>query len=568
MASRYLNLPRIELTTLDGQLIALTERPPTESVLIIGPAVDGPNDRPIRVNSINAIEYLYGPVVYNGQYKGPNNEQSGFNGNYLIRALREVQQGGCADIRVLRVGGTTATISHSQNLPTSGGSGHTLKFDARFPGRIYNQVTVNLYPSSDGGGHRIEVSQPAVKGGAFTVTLAASGSVQDLIDALNTHPTNRSIIASQTSGTATTATSGLTSSTLTLTGGTDGTTFDDLSTNKTLLYTNITTTDGSFDVVEDYPVDNIYLAGIFLDDMVVSGSATTSIASSFANFLGKRTLEYPTLGFIGVRPLLDGSTKTKVNTHYTALTATTSGWRDSGQTWSKAGYFMNSGFSFQDGGAEQSIDTGAYLQVVAADGTFNDRDLGLYTGNLAGIYAGQVSASKPHMPTTHKPVRGIFGIPYEFSKTQLDYLTGGVGRDLNAGVEGAAAYVTVRRMEGQGVLWTKGVTAAQRRSDFKNLQPLRIANAVHKAVREICFPFLGQPNDIPHRKAIETSIKTFLDSLYDAGAILGRDGVGYMLEVKGGTSPISNLLGIIDINITLRPALEIQAVRVQVRMSL
>jgi hypothetical protein len=563
MASRYLNLPQIELTTLDGQLIALGGQSPTESVLIIAPALDGPVDRPVRVNSIQAIEHLYGPVVFNTQYTGPNGETSGYSGNALIRAMREVQAGGATDIRLLRVGGYSASGTLTGTFALSG---VTVNLTARYPGSLYNDVTVAV--ASGAAGATVSVTQPTVKGGSFTVELADDTTLQTFVDSVNTHPSNRSVVVSIASGATSTVIDLLNGST-TLAGGLDGTTHDMLSTNKTQYYSWLMDADyGAFTLLDDYEVDNLYVAGLAADDMVVSGDATKSIAVQLADYLGSRSADHPTLGFVGVRPLLDGTTKPKVTAHFNALTSTSSGWRDTAQTWTKAGYFMHRGFNYSSGNLEQDVDAGAYLQVVAGDAIFNDRDLGLYVGNVAGVYAGTVAALKPHMPATHKPVNGIFGLPYEFSKAQLDTLVGGMGRNLDAGESGKAAYVTVRRIEGRGILWTRDVTASSRTSDFKDLQPLRIANAVHKAVKEICFPFLGQPNDIPHRQALETALKTFLEGMYDAGALLGRDGSGYLLSVRGGQTPLDNLLGVVSIDITLRPALQMKAIKVRVKLSL
>ncbi len=565
MATRYLNLPRIELTTLDGQLVALNDRPPTESVLIIGNALDGPVDRPVRVNSIQAIEHLYGPVVFNSQYKGASNETSGYSGNTLVRALREVQSGGASDIRLLRVGGVVA--SGNLNAVATGAitSGMVIKVEGRYPGRIYNQVTVTA--ASGASTMTVTVAQPTVKGGSFTVEPVAGTTVAGMIDQVNTHPANRTVVLSLTTGTGSINAASF-NGTVTLAGGKDGTTNDQLATDKTDYYTWLTQTGGAFELLEDYNADVVYLAGLHIDDVVIAANSNRSIAGEFSAYLAGRTLDWPCLGVIGTRPLLDYSTKAKVAAHYTALTQSTSGWRDTAHTWTAAGYFMNNGFNYSSGTLEQDVDGGAYLQVVAADVIFNDRDLGLYVGTAAGVYAGTIAALKPHNPATHKPVNGIFGMPYEFSKAQLDSLVGGVGRDIDADELGSSAYVTVRRIEGRGILWTRDVTAADRNSDFKDLQPLRIANAVHKGIKEIAFPFLGQPNDIPHRQALETSIKTFLEGMYDAGALLGRDGVGYILQVRGGQNPLDNLLGILYIDVTLRPALQIKAIKVQVRLSL
>ena len=585
--ARYFNLPRIELTTLDGQLVAIIDRPLTDSVLIIGPAVDGPVERPVRVNNVGDIESVFGPVTYSGQYPGPNGETgatettSNYNGNALVKALREVQSGGAADIRLWRVGGTKSlktNIVTGFTAITSGFTGvlfsseaslndGTFTATAKNGGRIYNQVSVTFSSGAVSG--QCTLTQPTVKGGSveFKYSGLTSGTtVLQLFNRINSDPRNRTVNLSLGTLPSSSLARNL-RGTFTLAGGTDGTIRDDLIASKIPLYTAFTeASTGMFALMEDTEVDVIYLYGIYVDDQVDSVDTTKSIAKDFADYLGSRTVDHPIIGVLGVRPLDDFSSRAAINTHFAALTTTANGNRNT--NWLNAGYFMYSGFPYNDGQLEQPIDAGGYLQIVAADAIFNDADLKLYTDSVAGIYAGTVAALKPHMPTTHKVVNGIFGLPYEFTRSQLDQLVGGVGRDVNSDVPGGGAYVTVRRIEGRGILFTRDVTASLRNSDFKDLQPLRIANAAHKGIKNIAFTFLGQPNDIAHRQALETAVKTFLDGMFEAGALLGKDGVGYSVQIRGGDTPLSNLLGILEVDVMLRPALQIKVIQVRVRLSL
>src|SRR5205809_1143747 len=103
-AARYPNLPQVEFVTIGGQLVAIQGRPLTQSVLIVGPALDGPTDRELFVNNIADVEFIYGKMAFDNVYIGPNGETQGYSGNGLIKALREVAAGGCADIRLLRIG--------------------------------------------------------------------------------------------------------------------------------------------------------------------------------------------------------------------------------------------------------------------------------------------------------------------------------------------------------------------------------------------------------------------------------------------------------------------------------
>lgn len=564
---RYFNLPRLEFTTLDDQLVAINNVPLTESVLIVGPAIDGPTNLPVRVNNAGEIERLFGPVVFTPNYVGPNGEVTGYSGNALMKAVREVQSGGAADIRVMRVGGSLATGTF-----TAGGSGSaitgTITFEAKYNGRIYNTSLAVQFSSGTVSG-QVVIYQPTVKGGNITISYADSTSgttLGSVIDQINAHPENRTVRVTLGSLGSTTLARDV-AGTVSLTGGTDGTIMDDNATNKVKMYADYTdAASGSFLQLADYEADNVVLVGIYLDDVVVASNYTRSIATDFANFLGTRTVDHPMLGIIGIKPLDDPSSRAKITTHYNALITTISGSRAA--NWSNAGYFMNAGFTYSDGTLEQPIDTGAYLQVVAGDVIISDPNLNLYVESAAAIYAGTIASLKPHQATTHKRVSGIYALPYEFTRAQLDTLTGGVGRDLILGRDGVGAYVTVRRIQDRGILFTKDVTASRRSSDFNKLQPLRIANSVHKGIKDIAFDYLGKENSIQMRTALQSAIKGFLDTMAEAGALLGKDGIGYIVEILGGESPQDRLLGTLHINVMLRPNFEITNIQVRVRLSL
>lgn len=567
MANRFTNLPRMEFTLIDDRLVALGDQNLTESVLIIGPAIDGPTDRVVRVGNAGNIESIFGPVTFNSNYIGKNGETAGYSGNALMKALREVQAGGCNNIYVLRAGGTVATGTFTQPSVLNSGASGTIAFTAKFGGRIYNQATVAFASGTVSGS--VTITQPTVKRGTVVInfTYALSGTtIAQLVDQINGHPDNRTLVASV--GTIDGASlARVLFGTASMAGGTDGTLNDDLTTNKYSLYTSLTMDAGAFEIALDADVDNVLLAGIYLDDQVITATTTTSVANAFANFLGQRSVDHPMLGFIGVKPNNNpNGGRAAVTVHYNALVNPNSGNRAT--NWLNSGYFLNNGFIYNDGQVEQPIDAGGPLQVVAADVNISDTELGLYTESAAALYCGFVASLPCYEPATYKPVPGIASLPYSFTKAQLNTLVGGVGADATQNIQGGGAYVTIKNVENRGTLWVRDVTASRRKSDFKDLQPLRIAYTVHKQIKKIAFPYLGKPNDLARRNALSTQIKGMLDSLADAGALLGKEGLGYTVEVRGGTNPLDNLLGIIEINIMLRPALQIKAIRVKLRLSL
>ncbi len=102
--ARYPNLPGVEFVTIDGQLVAVQDRPLTQAILVVGPALDGPINTIIPLNNIGDVEAIYGKMTFSSVYVGPQGQTTGYSGNGLVKAVREISAGGGADIRMLRVG--------------------------------------------------------------------------------------------------------------------------------------------------------------------------------------------------------------------------------------------------------------------------------------------------------------------------------------------------------------------------------------------------------------------------------------------------------------------------------
>jgi hypothetical protein len=101
---KYDNLPGVKVTYEDGNLYAGNQRlqANTQSILIMGSAVDGPVGEPISVRDIGvkAAEKLFGGLV-DRKTKEPH-------GGSLIRAMYEALREGNEDIRLLRIDGQAA----------------------------------------------------------------------------------------------------------------------------------------------------------------------------------------------------------------------------------------------------------------------------------------------------------------------------------------------------------------------------------------------------------------------------------------------------------------------------
>lgn len=112
---QYENLPGVKVDYHDGNLYSGNEASlaNTQSVLIIGTAIDGPVGEPVSVNAIGgpkAAEKMFGgllervKVVDNGEEKTIKVPHEGT----LIRGMYEALRSGNEDVRLLRVSGKTA----------------------------------------------------------------------------------------------------------------------------------------------------------------------------------------------------------------------------------------------------------------------------------------------------------------------------------------------------------------------------------------------------------------------------------------------------------------------------
>jgi len=113
MPDRLPNLPGVRFTIRDRTLIPITTTEASPRLLIIGTAVDGPTNVPVRVDSLGALEAVFGPTrkTYGHQsgpglrYTSRSQEDKGkaeFNGNTLVLKAREAWDAGVRDIIVVR----------------------------------------------------------------------------------------------------------------------------------------------------------------------------------------------------------------------------------------------------------------------------------------------------------------------------------------------------------------------------------------------------------------------------------------------------------------------------------
>lgn len=103
----YPSEPGVRVDRIDSGILSPSQQPTTDTLLIIGVAVDGPNDRPTWWTDINQLQREYGPTDRRPELNHPARSR-GFNGNTISRAAQEAWDAGCRSIIVRRVGGSKA----------------------------------------------------------------------------------------------------------------------------------------------------------------------------------------------------------------------------------------------------------------------------------------------------------------------------------------------------------------------------------------------------------------------------------------------------------------------------
>lgn len=194
-----------------------------------------------------------------------------------------------------------------------------------------------------------------------------------------------------------------------------------------------------------------------------------------------------------------------------------------------------------------------YVQVVAAP------ELGYRipgrseTHYMNGVvtYAATVSTLRPESAPTNKTIAGISGIRYNLSQRQLNELTG-------------AKYVTFR-LRGAQVIVTDGITTAPDRvlggmiqeSDYARLSTLRITQATTQMVRDLCEPFIGEPNRMPQYNALNATVKGGLEAMKAQGVIFD-----YRYTVVAKSGSLSEAV----ITLEIVPALEMRRITIDVSL--
>ena len=261
---------------------------------------------------------------------------------------------------------------------------------------------------------------------------------------------------------------------------------------------------GAFQILENYHVDYIIPVGVYAD--VVPAKAR-AIHSSFHNELAKvcAVLTYRTKmthGFIDMKPN-NNTTLKGVQKYVEKLLK-----------YDNIHYMQDLDGNILKDSDGNKMDIGWYTSlVVGPEPIYISDNLGRYAGSPAIGYAALNSTIAAESAPTHKAIPNAVGMKYAFSNKQMNELVGNrmvcfMALDSNSAARNSVPYVC------------DGCTSGAPNSDYGRMSTVKVVTDVVDQVREVCAPFLGEPNTREQRNAMSSLIAKRLSYLLEQGEIL------------------------------------------------
>lgn len=191
------------------------------------------------------------------------------------------------------------------------------------------------------------------------------------------------------------------------------------------------------------------------------------------------------------------------------------------------------------------MDLGMYLSVVAGP-EIEERDssIGSYYANAAIDYVAMNTVLLPQSAPTNKTIPGASKLRFSFSNAQLDAITGNriVTFKSKTDRTGKSLIVVV-----------DGITSAHPASDYTRVTTPKSLRTIVDNVREVCDPFIGEPNTVEQRNAMSSAISKRLSILKDKGVLLDSS---FQIIV----TPQDQILGSAKLELTIVPPQELRKI--------
>lgn len=259
---------------------------------------------------------------------------------------------------------------------------------------------------------------------------------------------------------------------------------------------------GAYQVLENYNVDYIYVAGVYADSKVSPSVSKNNFHYELALLCAVLTYRTKMVhGFMDVKPNTN-TTLIGIQNYVEKLLA----------------YDNNHYIKDVDGNIiydedKNPMDIGWYTSVVVGpEPICTSPTLGNYYGSPAIAYAALNANLKAQSAPTNKSLPGCTGMRYKFSNKQLNDLTNNrfvTFKLKNEGVTTAGKIPYV----------VDGCTCGASTSDYTRLTTVKVVTRCVDEVREVADPFIGEPNTVEQRNALASLISKRLTYLKEQGVI-------------------------------------------------
>ncbi|MEN6633363.1 MAG: hypothetical protein ABFD84_13115 [Candidatus Polarisedimenticolia bacterium] len=195
------------------------------------------------------------------------------------------------------------------------------------------------------------------------------------------------------------------------------------------------------------------------------------------------------------------------------------------------------------------IDIGAYLSLVGdSPRHLNSLTGGTgYTNSAAAYYAGLVARLDQKQSPTNQFCGGL-RVPYKLGRARLNDLVG-------------ARVVAIQQLT-DGAYVVSAPTAAMAASDYQQVSTVRIVKLAEDVVREAARPYIGQASTTTMIAALQHDIEQALHNLLQRGYLRSAS------VVQLSASRAEQIIGKLNVALTLYPALELRHINVSVALAL
>ena len=259
---------------------------------------------------------------------------------------------------------------------------------------------------------------------------------------------------------------------------------------------------GAYQILENYNVDYIYVAGVYADSKVSPSISKNNFHYELALLCAVLTYRTKMVhGFMDVKPNTN-TTLVGIQNYVEKLLQ-----------YDNVHYMKDSNGDVIYDEDNNPMDIGWYTSVVVGpEPICTSPTLGNYYGSPAIAYAALNANLKAQSAPTNKALPGCTGMRYKLSNKQLNDLTNNrfvTFKLKNEGVTSASKIPYV----------VDGCTCGASTSDYTRLTTVKVVTKCVDEVREVADPFIGEPNTVEQRNALAALISKRLTYLKEQGVI-------------------------------------------------